>query len=137
MERDQIVVRRLHGERLRNTGRCTFRPSACPWCTSRAPVCVSVATVSTFSAGRLDERCRTRLVVVLEEPQEAALVVVGEQVEPHLLLGALVEQPVVQPLVVAAVEALHLERGVRFEYASARNRKSGWVSCTAGMIVGQ
>ncbi|MGE6738546.1 hypothetical protein, partial [Streptomyces sp. NPDC059900] len=50
-----------------------------------------------------------RLVVVLQEPDQAALVLlVGLQVPAHRL-GALVQDPVVEPLVVAEVEPLLLQ----------------------------
>jgi len=50
------------------------------------------------------------LVVVLDEAHQVGLVrVAGQEVQPHLL-GALVDEPVVQPLIVAEVEALLLER---------------------------
>ena len=76
----------------------------------RARSGVSVATAAARALLGRERRRRARLVVVLDEADEPLLVAeVGRQVPVHRL-GAVVHEPVVEPLVVAVVEALLLER---------------------------
>ena len=61
---------------------------------------------------RRERRCGPRLVVVLDEAQQPRLVgPVGPQVPPYRR-GVLVDEPVVEPLVVAVVETLLLEYSI-------------------------
>ena len=110
VERPQVLVDRLLGSAAEEDGKLH-------------PPAVELPLVDESRAGLAQRRdggrarlrrrkrcCRARLVVVLDEPNEAALVLeVGAEV-PVYLLGALVHQTIVEALVVAVVEALLLER---------------------------
>ena len=68
---------------------------------------------------------RARLVVVLEKPHEAPLVAgVGGQVAADLV-GALAREAVVEPLVVAGVEALLLERPLEIPVGLGEEEEAG------------
>ena len=96
--------------RLRKTGTKTARPSCWPSCHKVRPGSVATATAYAFarSAGA-NVAGGPRLVVVLQEPHQALLVCrVGVQVGAHRADVALL-QAVVQPFVVAVVEAQLLQ----------------------------
>ena len=85
-------------------------PSSWPSWNSRAPGSVEATTAAARAWPGAERGGGARLVVVLDEAQQPLLVGrVAGQVAAHGV-GALVDQPVVEALVVAVVEALLLER---------------------------
>ena len=71
---------------------------------------MDIATAAARACAGPERGRRARLVVVLDEAQQPLLVAaVGLQVAAHGL-GGLVDEPVVEALVVAEVEALLLQR---------------------------
>ena len=75
--------------------------------------------------------------MVLDEADEAPLIVaIGAEV-PAYLLGVLAHETVVEALVVAVVEALLLKRPLEVPVSLGMKTNSGWAAFTAGITVGQ